>query len=78
MILYAILETNTNFWAFTNDFTYCNDCHNTFNEALDECSVCGSDDLTVFSRITGYYVPVKNWNKGKKAEFKDRYRHDGV
>ncbi len=73
-----ILETNTNFWAFTNDFTYCNSCHNTFNEALDICSVCGSDDLTVFSRITGYYVPVKNWNKGKKAEFKDRYRHGGI
>lgn len=73
-----ILDTNTNFWAFTNDFTYCNECHNTFNEALGECSVCGSDDLTVFSRITGYYVPVKNWNKGKKAEFKDRYRHGGI
>jgi len=73
-----ILETNTNFWAFTNDFSYCNECHNTFNEALDTCSVCGSDDLTVFSRITGYYVPVKNWNNGKKAEFNDRFRHKNI
>ena len=73
-----ILETNTNFWAFTTSFTYCNDCHNTFNEALDKCSICGSDDLTVYSRITGYYVPVKNWNNGKKAEFKDRYLHGGI
>lgn len=24
---------------------------------------------------TGYYVPVKGFNKGKKQEFKDRYRH---
>lgn len=73
-----ILETNTNFWAFTNDFTYCNSCHNTFNEALDKCSVCGSEDLTVFSRITGYYVPVNNWNNGKKAEFNDRFRHMSI
>lgn len=73
-----ILATNTNFWAFTNDFSYCNDCHNTFNEALDSCSICGSEDLTVFSRITGYYVPVKNWNKGKKQEFEDRYRHKNI
>ena len=73
-----ILGTNTNFWAFTTSFTYCNDCHNTFNEALDTCSVCDSDDLTVYSRITGYYVPVKNWNNGKKAEFKDRYLQGGI
>lgn len=73
-----ILETNTNFWAFTNDFSYCNSCHNTFNEALDTCFVCGSEDLTVFSRITGYYVPVKNWNNGKKAEFNDRFRHRNI
>jgi ribonucleoside-triphosphate reductase len=73
-----ILATNTNFWAFTNDFTYCNNCHNTFNKALDNCSICGSDDLTVYSRITGYFVPVKNWNNGKKAEFKDRYLHGGI
>ena len=73
-----ILKTNTNFWAFTTSFTYCNICHNTFNEALDECSICGSNDLTVYSRITGYYVPVKNWNNGKKAEFKDRYLQGGV
>ena len=70
-----ILETNTNFWAFTNDFTYCNSCHNTFNEALDVCGICHSEDLTIYSRITGYYVPVQNYNNGKKEEFKDRYRH---
>ena len=26
----------------------------------------------VFSRVTGFYRPVQSWNKGKKAEFKDR------
>ena len=26
----------------------------------------------VYSRVCGYYRPVKNWNKGKKEEFKDR------
>jgi len=26
----------------------------------------------VFSRIVGYLRPVKNWNVGKQAEFKDR------
>ncbi len=26
----------------------------------------------VYSRVVGYHRPVKNWNKGKKEEFKDR------
>lgn len=26
----------------------------------------------VFSRVTGYYRPVKQWNDGKVAEFLDR------
>ena len=26
----------------------------------------------VWSRIVGYYRPVKNWNDGKKEEFRDR------
>lgn len=30
----------------------------------------------VFQRITGYYRPVKNWNKGKQEEFKDRVSYN--
>ena len=26
----------------------------------------------VYSRIVGYYRPVQQWNKGKRAEFDDR------
>jgi len=26
----------------------------------------------VFSRVSGFYRPVKQWNPGKKAEYNDR------
>lgn len=26
----------------------------------------------VYSRVTGYHRPVRNWNRGKQEEFKDR------
>lgn len=26
----------------------------------------------VYSRVVGYYRPVRNWNVGKQEEFKDR------
>ncbi len=35
------------------------------------CPECG-EEAEVYSRITGYYRPVKNWNEGKTQEFKDR------
>ena len=35
------------------------------------CPHCGKE-AEVYSRITGYYRPVKNWNDGKSAEYKDR------
>ena len=30
----------------------------------------------VYSRVTGYFRPVKCWNKGKQEEFKDRKLYD--
>lgn len=36
-----------------------------------KCPICGKE-AEVYSRITGYYRPVKNWNDGKVSEFKDR------
>lgn len=30
----------------------------------------------VYSRVVGYLRPVKQWNKGKQAEFADRQTYD--
>lgn len=35
------------------------------------CPHCGKK-TEVYSRITGYYRPIQNWNDGKAQEFKDR------
>ena len=35
------------------------------------CPVCGRE-AEVYSRITGYYRPVQNWNDGKSQEYQDR------
>ena len=29
-------------------------------------------ECEVYSRVTGYHRPIKNWNGGKRAEFSDR------
>ena len=40
-----------------------------------KCPVCGRS-TEVYSRITGYYRPVQNWNDGKVEEFKMRKTYD--
>jgi len=39
------------------------------------CPECGSV-TEVYSRITGYYRPVQNWNDGKAQEYKERKLYD--
>ena len=39
------------------------------------CPHCGGT-TEVYSRITGYYRPVQNWNDGKTQEYKDRKVYD--
>lgn len=71
-----ILEMgNPIFWAYSKVFTFCRECKFTINDKLDVCPVCGSRDLRVYDRITGYYLPVDTYNNGKKQEFKERHRH---
>jgi ribonucleoside-triphosphate reductase len=39
------------------------------------CPQCGRP-TEIYSRITGYYRPVRNWNDGKLKEFKERKTYD--
>ncbi|HIR87293.1 MAG TPA: ribonucleoside triphosphate reductase [Candidatus Limivicinus faecipullorum] len=39
------------------------------------CPECG-ESAEVYSRITGYYRPVQNWNVGKTQEYKDRKEYN--
>ena len=39
------------------------------------CPHCG-ESAEVYSRITGYYRPVQNWNAGKTQEYKERRTYD--
>ncbi len=40
-----------------------------------KCPECGKD-AEVYSRITGYYRPVQNWNDGKLQEYAERKLYD--
>jgi len=45
--------------------------HGYISGEVYKCPHCG-ENTEVYSRITGYYRPVQNWNDGKSQEFKAR------
>jgi len=60
--------------AFSPEFTTCNSCFKTTRGLKEQCPNCGGKKVDHITRVTGYFTKVSGWNKGKKAELKDRYR----
>lgn len=40
------------------------------------CPACGTHDVAVISRVTGYLQSLDGWNEAKKQEFHDRVRYN--
>ncbi|MHA1913955.1 MAG: anaerobic ribonucleoside-triphosphate reductase [Promethearchaeota archaeon] len=68
------LNTNTAYFAYTIDFIYCPECQKMFKGSQFSCPKCKSEDVKVYSRVTGYYSEVNRYNPGKKAEWEARKR----
>lgn len=58
------------YYTMSPTYSVCKD-HGYLTGEQFECPVCGQK-TEVYSRITGYYRPVQNWNDGKAQEYKDR------
>lgn len=58
------------YFTFSPTFSSCME-HGYIAGEHFKCPKCGSD-CEVFSRVVGYIRPVKQWNEGKKTEFKTR------
>ncbi len=58
------------YYTLSPTYSVCRD-HGYITGEQYTCPICGAK-TEVYSRITGYYRPVQNWNDGKAQEFKDR------
>ena len=58
------------YFTLTPTFSVC-PSHGYLSGKQKNCSFCGQE-TEVYSRVVGYLRPVKQWNKGKQAEFKMR------
>ena len=62
------------YYTMSPTYSVCRD-HGYLTGEQYTCPICGQK-TEVYSRITGYYRPVQNWNDGKAQEFKDRKVYD--
>ena len=62
------------YYTMSPTYSVCAD-HGYLSGEQYTCPICGRT-TEVYSRITGYYRPVQNWNDGKTQEFKDRKVYD--
>ena len=58
------------YYTMSPTYSVCKD-HGYLTGEQFTCPICGAK-TEVYSRITGYYRPVQNWNDGKAQEYKDR------
>ncbi|RLG80300.1 MAG: ribonucleoside triphosphate reductase, partial [Thermoprotei archaeon] len=64
-------HTKIPYYDITTTYSVCLKEGKFFTGVHYKCPECGSE-CEVYSRVVGYYRPVKRWNIGKQQEFKDR------
>jgi len=62
------------YYTMSPTYSVCKN-HGYISGEVYTCPECG-EPTEVYSRITGYYRPVQNWNDGKTQEYKDRKTYD--
>ena len=62
------------YYTLSPTYSVCSE-HGYITGEVYTCPKCGKE-TEVYSRISGYYRPVKNWNIGKTEEFKMRKVYD--
>ena len=62
------------YYTISPTYSVCKE-HGYIAGEVAECPTCGAK-TEIYSRITGYYRPVQNWNEGKLQEYKNRKLYD--
>ena len=64
-----IADQGLTYFAFNTKIQACAKNHAFYGT---KCPICGGDVATEYTRIVGFYTPIKSWSKERKAEFKLR------
>jgi ribonucleoside-triphosphate reductase len=68
-----IADTGLTYFAFNTKIQACKNNHAFFGT---KCPVCGEGVATEYTRIVGFYTPIRTYSKERKEEFAMREWHD--
>lgn len=71
LIDYAI-KVGCSYFTFNIPNSECKDCGNIEKVPIEECPVCGSKNISQWTRIIGYLRPIENFDKYRQIEAKRR------
>jgi len=66
-------NTRLPYFTITPTYSICPD-HGYLAGEHSRCPICGKE-TEVYSRVVGYFRPVRNWNEGKQEEFRQRVEY---
>ena len=61
-----IAEQGLTYFAFNTKIQACKNNHAFFGK---KCPICGGDVHTEYTRIVGFYTPIKTWSSARKQEY---------
>ena len=61
-----VSDSGVTYFAFNTKIQACEDNHAFFGCT---CPVCGKPVATEYTRIVGFYTPIKTWSKERKSEY---------
>ena len=65
-MLNYITDNGVTYFAFNTKIQACKHNHAFYGK---KCPICGEDVATEYTRVVGFYTPIKTWSKERKAEY---------
>ena len=74
LVYRLVTQTKLIYFSITPAISVCRKCARSWVGVLSKCPRCGSE-VEVWSRVVGYYRPLRLWNRGRAAEFASRVHY---
>ncbi|RLE87206.1 MAG: anaerobic ribonucleoside-triphosphate reductase, partial [Thermoprotei archaeon] len=74
LIYRLVTQTDISYFSITPAISVCRKCGYSITGIHTKCPRCGKD-MDIWSRIVGYYRPLRSWHEGRKYEFKTRIHY---
>lgn len=71
------VENGTQYFTFNIPNSECDECGFITKHPLTKCPKCGSDHITLYSRVIGYITPTKTWGVDRQIEGSHRTYSNG-